>query len=575
MLPPDTADTQQEQPQTGNTATGDIPVVTETTSDKESTTTPDATLSEQSVETCVDNSNITTDDTTSKQEENQKSSINTVEDGTSDAMPAIEAPIKSETEQVSTQPQLVQTKTREIVGEDVNFHPLSMSFTIKEESQMIEVGGHHFFEVDLDKQLTMEQHNQSSSVEVASSSNAEEAPEHAKKKHKEQPENNIGHKKDNRSDFLPTPRFVINLNEPPRQRWKHIVTHYIEPLKMLAKLLEECLEGGADGLPSLPDMVSQIYTPTFLEDEIWGIAEMTDYFGLDYDTIFQFNIGYTQFCRGTSVAMEERGEPGVYQFMHMDWEEHFVDIVRQLVVDIDFVHDGNLIFKTTTIIPLVGISNGCRFRGKRSHSESVGYSICMNRRDGNEMFSGLVSWFGTLMSWWNVDFLLRKILQECKTFDQVLKEIRENNTTTPFYLLICSLENGILLSRGRTTEEKPLVLHQRAQKAVVEMEEQARRRFIVQANNDWWDTAVDPSSESFKRKSKVDGFLFKHHPIRHDDVNVPSSFHMVEYAIKCLNGSPVLNRQTVFQQVVNCSDRLFFSRIYVPRQSFPAQQKRK
>ena len=178
---------------------------------------------------------------------------------------------------------------------------------------------------------------------------------------------------------------------------------------------------------------------------------------------------------------------------------------------------------------------------------------------GEEGFLGdVASWFGTILAFWNTEFLLREVMEKCEKYKDALEYIRTSRTNSASYILVCSGDNATLISRGRSSEEQSLLLHKEStthDDGSIELETQARRRIIVQGDTDWFnqeDTKID------LKKKQLTKYLFKHSP----KPNIPN--HMLEYCLSCLSKKNVLTQGTIFQQVINTVDGTFFSRTYNP-----------
>lgn len=505
--------------------------------------------------------------------------------------------------------------------EVTDFHPLTSNFKPVDDCPITTLDGYDFYEVDLGKAITVEDHNRMENIV--------QAVKHDNEQHKilEKNENSLKvqsfsaivdhplkpmdkelsvddrnvfdmpqpktsqNQKENKShkssqsasvfvsSFKASPRYTIDLDMEPRERWKHIVHDFMRPLKLLSQYLNSILseEGDNTFVPSMTDIISQIHTPYFLEEEMWGIADVTKSIGLRYDLIFQFNVSYKHFCVESSVAIEENGYEGIFQLRHMNFEEKLANILRHLVIDVDFIRHGRPLFQTTTILPLVGVSNGLRISSKKQsgnlndsqYYDYGSYSLSLIQRITNEGLIGdIASWFSTIMSFWPVDFLVRHVIQEFENFKEAFNELKTSYTTTPFYLLMCSSENSVLLTRGRSTQEKTLLLHQSTafSNEIIELEEQAQRRFIVQCETDWFCEDEQLIANDVRKKQLVD-FLYKNSPKRiHEsshETQIPKNLHLVEYSLRCLCKPRILTPGTLYQQVINSKDGpLFFSRKY-------------
>src|SRR3989338_9994026 len=97
--------------------------------------------------------------------------------------------------------------------------------------------------------------------------------------------------------FVTPPVYIIDLDLPPRERWKQAVIDNLQNLAPLGDYLraQKYIELGiyADAASSLMSWIqTKFYLPQELHEELKGIAEITESVGLNFVDLYSFNIGY-------------------------------------------------------------------------------------------------------------------------------------------------------------------------------------------------------------------------------------------------------------------------------------------
>jgi hypothetical protein len=124
--------------------------------------------------------------------------------------------------------------------------------------------------------------------------------------------------------FEKVPKFQVNLDLKPKERWTHVINAYLEPLKDLSKNLHESqtqLFGSTSMVQHLLGIAKNIQsTQQDIYEEMLGISEITKDVGLTFEDILSLNIGYDFLAKCTSGNIQNsKNFNGVFHFRNMDW----------------------------------------------------------------------------------------------------------------------------------------------------------------------------------------------------------------------------------------------------------------
>lgn len=133
--------------------------------------------------------------------------------------------------------------------------------------------------------------------------------------------------------FATPPTFRIDLDDPPAQRWRHIVPLYKAELQALVHFVDEqrddefggTLVGGAViwTLARIAASSSRWYLDADLKAELEGIVEgarAVGVRGLTFDKLLVLNLGYDLLARCTSAVVQPPGGGAPIHLRNMDWD---------------------------------------------------------------------------------------------------------------------------------------------------------------------------------------------------------------------------------------------------------------
>lgn len=236
------------------------------------------------------------------------------------------------------------------------------------------------------------------------------------------------------------PRYVVDLDAPPAQRWRHVVSDFAEQLPGVTSLANEIL--GDMGSKAVEPLLAAAATVGFVQygDELRGIAEAT---GLPIGRVVMLQIAYEAFAACTSIVVEgEDGHP--LHIRTMDWD---MPELQPLTVEVDFMHAGQVVFTATTWAGYVGVLTGLK---------PGAFSVSVNYRRTEVGSAEPLKAFATnlqraMARHWPISFLVRAAMEQCGTYQAACTTLEQSELIAPTYLTICGVSpgEGCILSRDR------------------------------------------------------------------------------------------------------------------------------
>jgi hypothetical protein len=115
--------------------------------------------------------------------------------------------------------------------------------------------------------------------------------------------------------YFAPPQVTVNLDLPPRQRWKHIALQYRDKLSPLVEYLDEqrvqqlgCCNPLATAVLGFAN--KNIYLSPDFKEELEGFAEITEQVGMGWENLLSFNLGYDFLAYCTSTTSRLNSEDG-------------------------------------------------------------------------------------------------------------------------------------------------------------------------------------------------------------------------------------------------------------------------
>lgn len=284
---------------------------------------------------------------------------------------------------------------------------------------------------------------------------------------------------------LTVPRYEINLDVHPHERWNQVVDIYSADLQRIVanvdalyeSLLGYHLGGLADAtISTVLALVTHYSNRVAYHDELQGIADRAQ---VSFGRLVVLQLLYELLAACTSVIQLDGNKVPVHA-RTLDWEHAFL---RGLTVEYDFVRGGELVYSATSWVGYVGI-----FTGMRASS----WAVSLNYR-AHDRQSYLRNLSNMLAHAWPAGFLIRHTLDTVASYSRAVRILRTAELIAPCYFTI----SGVAAHEGCTVTRS-------AQHAYCAntLSASVPAAWLVQANCDWWTV---PSQHHAAAHYTIDG----------------------------------------------------------------------
>ncbi|KAI4894481.1 hypothetical protein NFI96_029398 [Prochilodus magdalenae] len=279
----------------------------------------------------------------------------------------------------------------------------------------------------------------------------------------------------------PVSWYTVDLDLPPSQRWKDVITDKKGELLGMIQAIKELADAF---VPSgrlidlvdrdLPLMVDTLPYP--FNEEIKGIAAVS---GVPLGEVVLFNIFYEVFTVCTSLVAEDPHGNLVHArnldfglFMGWDLKNRswvITETLKPLVVNVDFRRNNSTVFKSTNFAGYVGM-----LTGMRPHA----FTLTMNERfslDGG--YIGILEWIlGKRDGMW-MSFLTRSVLENATSYAEAKKLLSDTKLLAPAYFILGGNQTNeaCIITRSRNRSIQPL-----------ELDIKHGRWYVLETNYDHW-----------------------------------------------------------------------------------------
>jgi acid ceramidase len=262
------------------------------------------------------------------------------------------------------------------------------------------------------------------------------------------------------------PWFNVDLDAEPYQRWQEISGIYKDNIKALLQVIKDLVTG------FIPDALSFVDTffagiennlPSPYREEIRGIADAS---GIPIGEIVMYNIFYEIFTVCTSIiAQDDKGhltharnlDFGLFLGWNSTTHEWAVSShLRTMVVNINWIKNGKVIFKSNNFAGFIGIYNGMK---------KGAFSLTANDRfDAVGGYVGIIRWMIGLEpnSRW-MTWLARETLEQKNSYAEALDHLRNTPMLSPTYFIVSGINpyEGAIISRtlNGTVEEQSVKMN--------------------------------------------------------------------------------------------------------------------
>lgn len=326
------------------------------------------------------------------------------------------------------------------------------------------------------------------------------------------------------------PTYIVNLDLPPETRWTPITVKYAEPLRNMVNYIKQFIVGISPKFQKLVQIIDndlgKLADTLPYGSEMKAIAKDSN---MPLGDIVLYNIFYEIFTLCTSIVGQDKNG-NVYHARNLDfglllgWDVNndtwiISELLRPLIMNVEFVKGGALQYKTVSFIGFVGLITGIR--------PNV-VSISINERfDAKGGYIGLFEWILNInrnQSW--VTLVARDVLEKQYNYETALKVLTDSPLIAPCYYIIAGPEpnQGAVITRDRT--------------ASVDVWKMGSNNtwFLAETNYDHWkaplviDDRITPANRCMNQFGQ-------------DKLSFASLFNV-------LSSKPVLNKLTVYSALM-------------------------
>lgn len=322
------------------------------------------------------------------------------------------------------------------------------------------------------------------------------------------------------------PRFTVNLDLPPKQRWSEIMAEYGEQFTRVADTVERVVTSEMLDLIGVIAANTETLFPYPYNLEMMGIAGV-----LPDETlkdVVLLNILYELTAFGKTSPEEggkactsivaERTDGLILHGRNLDYS---LSGLRNLTITVDFQRGGKTAYTGTTFAGYVGL-----LTGQKPH----GYTISMDERDQGKLWMNILEGFISGMGAVTVFDVRDTLANSDYDFEMALDFLSNKSLIAPSYLIMGGIETtqGAVITRGRSSAVD-----------VWRVRPEDGEWFLVETNYDHW----KPPPESDDRRNPairaMDG-------IGRANVNATNLFGV-------LSTPPVLNGGTIYTVVMSAA----------------------
>jgi acid ceramidase len=248
------------------------------------------------------------------------------------------------------------------------------------------------------------------------------------------------------------PWFNVNLDADPYTRFQEIAAIYKDNIRDLLQQIKNLVGGFLpDAIPMIDTFFGGMdsYLPSPYREELHGIADAS---GVPLGEIVLYNIFYEIFTVCTSIiAQDDNGhlvharnlDFGLFLgWNHTTHEWAVSSHLRKMVVNINWIKDGKVLFKSNNFAGFVGIYNGMK---------KGAFSITANDRfDAIGGYVGIIRWMIGLEpnSRW-MTWLGRETLETKNSFAEAYEHLANTPMLSPTYFIVSGINpyEGAIISR--------------------------------------------------------------------------------------------------------------------------------
>ncbi|XP_076064702.1 acid ceramidase-like [Oratosquilla oratoria] len=332
------------------------------------------------------------------------------------------------------------------------------------------------------------------------------------------------------------PTYIINLDLPPEERWKELITNKKNKIAAVTSYVESLVRYAfGDKVYSIIDrnlLKVAASLPSPYREEIQGIAKYSD---LPVSYITLYNIFYEAVSLCTSIVTQSK-DGRIYLGRNLDtgvflgWDSknttwRVSEMLRPLTVQLEWRKENATVFKSINFAGFIGVLTAMKENN---------FSLSVNRRfavDGG--FMGLLEWilFDDHKQKW-VTFLTREVMEEANMFYGARAQLANSRLLAPVYYILAGTKRGEGAIVTRDRENKDIF-------TLLSKLDGCGSWFLVQTNYDHW---FNPPFFDDRRGPAVQCLMKagRYH----------TSFKLIS---SILSTKPILNKETVYSAFMDAS----------------------
>ncbi|PAV65317.1 hypothetical protein WR25_13043 [Diploscapter pachys] len=250
---------------------------------------------------------------------------------------------------------------------------------------------------------------------------------------------------------MSVPWYNINLDLEPTERWKDVARSHgpqilaaLDTVRMMLYLIDVHIY---DMLVSLAEK-GMPYVPYPYRDEIYGIAEAS---GVSVGEVALLNMFY-EISKGCTSIVAQDPNGKIYHARNQDfgflfywnitektWQQTIA--LKELVINVNFLRQGQIVYKATTFAGLAGILTGLK-----PHA----FTISTNSRGGG-IASNLYNFFYRGIN--DMAFVLfadRDVMEKCNNYAEAIDYLSNTPIMAPAYFIVGGRQpgEGAVISRS-------------------------------------------------------------------------------------------------------------------------------
>ena len=322
------------------------------------------------------------------------------------------------------------------------------------------------------------------------------------------------------------PKYTVNLDLPPEQRWSAVTADYAEPMRNLLGALKKTVpEDLLDAVALLAKDVGAFF-PSPYDREMVGLADALKPMGVSLADVLLGNVLYEITAYGASSSkactsiVGERLDGRIVHGRNLDYS--FQGYLRNVTITVMFERSGKVVYTGTTFAGMVGL-----LTGQKPH----GFTISMDERDEGQLWmnalSALVSWGSGVST-----FIIRTALDNAHfDYNSALGFLTEARFIAPCYIIVGGVNSsqGAVVTRGRIEP-----------KNVWKLDVEKGVWFLVETNYDNW---VTPPSSDDRRDPAIQAMV----ALGRGNLSEANLFNV-------LSIPPVLNSGTTYTVVMSAGN---------------------